>query len=145
MFDKSPEGQTLQSEGIEPSWAGFLIDMGLSYLGVTLPKMSPADFGKILFDLFPRKISTTADQAPHIIRELQAFWQFLQREFHLENAAACLRVLDDKATHRLKRELSDPANFGIAKSFVMMGMERGFDMTTEEGINEWILTYNADL
>lgn len=41
--------------------------------------------------------------------------------------------------------MGNPANFGIAKSFVMTGMERGFDMTSEEDINRWMATYNAEL
>jgi hypothetical protein len=45
----------------------------------------------------------------------------------------------------MKREMSNPANFGMAKSIVMMGKARGFDLATEEGINEWIETYNAEL
>lgn len=41
--------------------------------------------------------------------------------------------------------MSNPANFGMAKSLVMLGQERGFDMTSEEGLNEWMQTYNAEL
>ena len=145
LFEQSPEGQTLQDEGIESGWASMMLDFGLDYLGKTPPQMSPYDLREILFDLFPRKVSASADEAPEIIRELQLFWQFLQREFHLENAAACLKVLDDKATRQLKAEMGDPANFGIAKSMMMMGMERGFDMTSEEGIQQWVNTYNTEL
>jgi hypothetical protein len=54
-------------------------------------------------------------------------------------------VLDERAARELKKKLSNPANFGIAKSFVMMGMERGFDLSSEEGINEWMERYNAEL
>jgi hypothetical protein len=144
LFVQSPEGQQLLSEGIEPSWASLLIDFGMNYRSVTPPQMTPHHLREILFDLFPRKASASADEAPDIIRELQAFWQFLQREFHLENAAACLSMLDEKAARKLKSEMSNPANFGIAKSFVMMGMERGFDMSSEEGINEWMANYNAE-
>jgi hypothetical protein len=46
---------------------------------------------------------------------------------------------------RLERELADPENFGSAKSMVMLGMERGFDMSTEEGINAWFSQYNQEL
>jgi len=126
LFEQSPEGQALSSEGIEPGWAGMLLDFGTDYL-------------------IPRKVSASANEAPEIIRELQAFWTFLQRVFHLENAAACLGVLNEKAARELKKKMSDPATFGIAKSFVMMGMERGFDLSSEEGINEWMATYNAEL
>ena len=126
LFEQSPEGQALSSEGIEPGWAGMLLDFGTDYL-------------------IPRKVSASANEAPEIIRELQAFWTFLQRVFHLENAAACLGVLNEKAARELKKKMSDPATFGIAKSFVMMGMERGFDLSSEEGINEWMATYNAEV
>jgi len=54
-------------------------------------------------------------------------------------------VLDNNAVRELKEEMSNPANFGIAKSFVMMGQERGFDMTSEEDMNAWMATYNAEL
>src|SRR6266849_8824126 len=145
LFEQSPEGQTLHDEGIESGWASMMLDFGLDYLGKTPPQMSPGDLREILFDLFPRKVSAEADEAPHIIRELQAFWTFLQREFRLENAADCLKILDDSAVRRLRRDMSNPANFDMAKSIVMMVKARGFDMTTEEGINEWITTYNAEM
>jgi hypothetical protein len=145
LFIESPEGQALIDEGIRPSWADMMMDYGMNYLRLTPPRMSPADLREVLFDLFPRKVSAEADEAPNVIRELQAFWTFLQREFQLENAAACLKILDDKAARRLREEMSDPANFGMAKSFVMMGKERGFDMTSEEGINEWMTIYNAEI
>jgi len=145
LFEQSPEGQALWNEGIEPGWTGMMIDFGINYLSVTPPQMSPAHLREILFDLFPRKLSASADEAPGIIRELQAFWQFLQREFHLENAAACLNVLDEKTARKLKQEMGNPANFGIAKSFVMMGMQRGYDMSSEEGLNEWMAIYNAEI
>lgn len=145
LFEQSPEGQALWNEGMEPGWASMMMDFGIHYLSVTPPQMSPDNVREILFDIFPRKVSASADKAPEIIRELQAFWNFLQREFHLENAAACLTLLDEKTARRLKKEMSDPANFGIAKSFVTMGMQRGFDMSSEEDINKWMATYNAEI
>jgi len=145
LFEQSPEGLALWSADIEPGWAGMLLDFGTDYLGVTPPQMSPDDVREILFDLIPRKVSAPAEEAPEIIHELRAFWIFLQREFHLENATACLRVLNEQAVRELKKKMSDPATFGIAKSFVMMGMERGFDLSSEEGINTWMATYNAEL
>ena len=145
LFVESPEGETLRKEGIDANWTAMMIEMGISYVGVTPPQMSAEDLREILFELIPRKISAPAEEAPDIIREFQLFWQFLQREFHLENAAACLKVLNGRAVvRRLREGMSNPANFGIAKSFVMEGMERGFDITTQEGIQEWMEVYNAE-
>lgn len=145
LFEQSLEGQALQQEGSDLGWASMMLEFGVDYFGVTPPKMSPHNLSEILFDLFPRKVSTSADEADDIVRTVQAFWKFMQREFHLANAAACLKVLDDRAARELKKKMSDPSSFGIAKSFVMMGKERGFDMTSEKGLNEWMALYNAEI
>ena len=110
LFEQSPEGQKLFSEEIEPGWASMMMSFGMNYLSVTPPHMTPVGLIEILFDLFPRKVPTSPDEAEGIVRELQAFWTFLQREYHLANAAACLKVLDEKAARELKKELSNPAN-----------------------------------
>ena len=146
LFEQSPEAQELSNEGIEGGWIVMMLDLAKNYLSVTPPQMSAGDMHEILFSLIPRKISASAEEAPEIVREFQAFWQFMQRDFQLKNAAECLSVLnDEEAVDELQEEMDDPDNFGIAKSFVMMGMERGFDMQSEEGINEWMKTYNAEL
>jgi len=145
LFFESPEGQALLDEGIQPGWSDMVVDFGISYLGVTPPTMTPDNLQEILFEIFPRKVSAIADQAPGVIREMQYFWKYMEREFQLKNAAACLKILDDNAVNTLKKQMSNPANFGIAKSFVMMGVEQGFDMRTEEGIQSWMETYNAGI
>lgn len=45
----------------------------------------------------------------------------------------------------MERELSNPANFGMAKSFFTMGTQAGFDMTTQEGLDAFMLAYNSAL
>ena len=71
-----------------------------------------------------------------------------------EERLACLKRMwtlvpkhkaSEKLQAELKKKMSDPSTFGIAKSFVMMGMERGFDLSSEEGINQWMATYNAEV
>jgi hypothetical protein len=145
LFRQSPEKQALLEEGLDGGWPRIMLDLGQSYLGVTPPEMSAKDLREILFELIPLKITALAEQAPEVIRELQGFWQFLQREFDLANAAACLEVLDDEATQRLKEEMSNPDNFGMAKSIAMAGLERGFDLRTQEGLDAWRMTYNTEL
>ncbi len=123
LFVLSPEGQKLWSEGIEPGWASMMMDFGMNDPSVAPPQLSPDDLREILFDLVPHKVSTSADDAEDIVCELQAFWTFLQRGLQLEHATACLKVPDEGAARDLKKKLSNPITFGIAKSFVMMGIE----------------------
>ena len=41
--------------------------------------------------------------------------------------------------------MQEPTNFGMAKSFVLMGKEAGFDMESPEGMQAWVAAYNATL
>ncbi len=146
LFAASVEGKTLLDQGFELGWADTMMDLAIGYESVTPAQMSETDLNTILLNLIPRKVSATPDQAREVIRELQLFWTFLQREFHLENAAACLHLLNQRGIiRRMQRELDNPENFGMAKSLIMSGMERGFDMSTQEGLDAWVATYNAEL
>jgi hypothetical protein len=107
--------------------------------------MSRRNFEEVVFELFPRKVSTGAESAEAIIAELKAFWEFLRRAYHLNNAGAILATLTPTAAKRLEQELADPANYGMAKSFFMKGMELGFDMTSQEGMDAFMLYYNTHL
>jgi len=100
--------------------------------------MGPADVREVVFELIPRKVSVPASEARAIIDELRAFYAFLKRAFALPQADACLRVLGGRAVQQLERELSDPSNFGMAKSFFMQGQAAGFDMETQEGMDAWV-------
>ena len=40
--------------------------------------------------------------------------------------------------------MNDPSNFGMAKSFMMMGQQAGFDMTDQNQMNEFLLAYNEN-
>ena len=144
-FEASPEGQDLVRQGGSVGWAETCMDLGMGYLEVTPATMTAEQLKTILFELFPRKVSAEPGCGQEIVAELQAFWRFLQREFGLPNAGACLRVLTTGTALRLDREMQNPANFGLAKAFLAQGLAHGFDMATPEGIQAWAETYNAGL
>jgi hypothetical protein len=146
LFEQSPEAKPfMETEDPGVFWADALVEFGLNYLEVTPPQMTPRDLNELLFELFPRKVSTPDFDAAEAISELRAFWNFLKREFSLPNADACLKALDDKAIGRFDKAMNNPGNFGPAKSIFMMGAARGFDMSSEEGINRWMQTYQAEM
>ena len=121
------------------------MDLGMGYLEVTPAAMTAEQLKMILFELFPRKVSAEPGCGQEIVTELQAFWKFVQREFGLPNAGACLRVLTTATARRLEREMQNPANFGLAKAFLAQGLAHGFDMSTPEGVQAWMETYNTGL
>ena len=105
--------------------------------------MTTGDLEEVVFDLFPRKVITERGDGAEIIQELRAFWRFLQRVYQLPQARQMLARLTPQAARRLERELQEPVNFGMAKSFVLMGKEAGFDMESPEGMRAWVHAYNA--
>lgn len=143
QFSASPEGQAITQTGTELGWAAVMIHYAITYLGVTPPTMTPGDLAGVLYDLFPRKVITEKGDGAEIIQELRAFWSFLQRVYQLPQAKQMLARLTEHSARRLERELLEPANFGMAKSFVLMGKEAGFDMESPEGMQAWVKAYNA--
>jgi hypothetical protein len=144
-FAESPEAQPVIEQYGQVSWAGMMMEYAMHYPGVTPPEMSVGDFEEVVFEIIPRKVSTEASSAGAIIAELKAFWEYLRRAYQLKNADKILAKLTPAAVPRLERELANPRNFGMAKSFFMQGQELGFDMTTQEGLDAFMNFYNSRL
>ena len=144
-FIDSPEAEPIFKAGRRLGWAVTMMGYGFSHLGVAPVSMTLAEFQEVVFEIIPRKVSVDAESAEVIVTELRAFWQFVQSRYRLSNAATILRDLDSDAVSRLHDELDSPANFGMAKSFFMAGNKAGIDMTTQEGLNKFMLAYNAGL
>jgi hypothetical protein len=145
LFAESPEGKELESQGKDITLPSIMIDYVFQYFDVQISTMTRTDLRTILYHLIPEKVSIPAESAGEIIEVLRGFWQFLKRAYQLKNADQCLKELTDKAIPKLRNELANPENYGMVKSIFMMGFERGFNMTTQEGINAWIETYNAEI
>jgi len=144
-FAASAEAQPVFDEYGDRGYPALMMEYAINYLGVTPHEMSLGNFNEVVFELFPRKVSTEPESAAPIVAELRAFWRFLHRQYGLANAAMIAASLTDSAAKRLERELANPANYGMAKSFFMRGMQAGFDMTTQEGIDAFTTAYNKDL
>jgi len=145
-FQESPEGQTrLQADPEMGFWANGFVEYAFNYLGATPPRVTAAQVEEIVTEILPRKVSSLSpEEADQAIPELIAFWEYLQREYKLSNANAALRVLR-RVKPDFRRLMNDPANWGMAKSLVMQGQAAGFDMTSEEGVNQFMAAYNARL
>jgi len=105
----------------ELRWIDLSLRYGAEFEGVSFSEFNARVLHEVLFGLFPRKVSCESSAAPEIIRSLRAFWTFARDVLSHAQAEACLEELGDDAIPRLARRLEDPSNFGMAKSFVMMG------------------------
>jgi hypothetical protein len=144
-FKASPEAQPILDQYGDVGWVLNMLDFAFNHIGVNVPEMSVGDFNEILFGLFPRKVSVEPGEAGHIVAELRAFWSFVARQYGLRNARQILGTFTPDTARRLEKELGNPANYGMAKSFFMMGTQAGFDMTTQKGLDAAMHAYNAGL
>ncbi len=145
LFDTSPEGHALVTQGVELGWTSMILDYAFRYLAVGLPELTQHALEEILFELIPQKVVTEPSSAPDIVLESRAFWSFLKREFSLSSADSCLKLLNHPAiVEQLRANLANPDLWGMSKSVVMEGMRRGFDMGTQEGMQQWFTIHNQE-
>jgi len=119
-------------------WCHTVMDLAASHLGVTIASVGAPELREILFELLPRKVSVAPSAAGEIVAECREFFAFMKRELSLREADACLRLLGAGAVKKLEAALSDPRNFGMAKSIMMAGADAGFDMSSKEGVEAWM-------
>lgn len=143
-FSRSEEGQQILDDGEEPFYVRQFLELGVTYLGVTTETITVADVTELLLHIIPRKVSMDASNCDVVTRELVAFWNFCDRVHQLESASAIASEIT-RLSGRFRQAMSDPANFGMAKSFFTQGQQAGFDMTTQEGMNEFMIAYNLSL
>lgn len=141
-FVDSPEARALSSDVQN---CGMIMDLAANYFGATIATLDAPQLRELIFDWIPRKASIPASEASGIIEETRAFYAFLERELGLEQAPACLEVLDGGAVARLEAALSDPSKFGMAKSLFMGGRDASFDMDSKEGIEAWMRAMSGQL
>lgn len=133
-FAASPEGKTLK----DPQSCRLVMDFAADYFGATIATLGASELRDLFFEIIPRKLSMAPSGARELIEDNRAFYSFLKREYALEQANACLRVIGEGAVKKLEAALSEPSNFGLAKSLLMAGCDEGFDMDTQEGVEAWM-------
>jgi hypothetical protein len=145
LFAESPEGRARLAAYPEMGfWVHVLLEYGYTYLGVTPPSMTRAQVKELLSEILPSKVSVlSSDSAADAMPELTAFWEYLQREYHLPNAPEILGYLSSVKPKTFGEWMTDPARYGMAKSFVMAAQAEGYDVTDSEAMDEFMASYNA--
>jgi hypothetical protein len=135
-FLASPEATGLA----EAAFIQVLMDYAVAQFGQMLSDLSPPELEQLVFGIVPRQVSVDASAAASIVAVTRAFFLFMGREFSLRRVDARLHPLGEGAVQRLETALSDPHNFGLAKTLVMAGKDAGYDMSSKAGIEAWART-----
>jgi hypothetical protein len=143
--DRFEDWASARGLDVDPSWADMMFRYSADYDATTYDDFDARHLRHALYEHFPRKVSCDASSAPEVLRSLRAFWEFAKNELHHGAADQCIAFLaEPDVEQRLRQELGNSQNFGMAKSFFMLGRKRGFDLSSQEGIDAWTRTYNEE-
>lgn len=145
-FVESQEGQRhIETHEEGGMWIETFLEFGYLYEEFTLSKMKVADVQLLMETIIPRKLMLAEpSQADDAIEELVSFWTFLKEDYQLKNANAIIKYLKTLKS-KFPRLMNDPRKGGFLKSFLMEGMQEGFDVFTEEGLKALQENHNAKL
>ncbi|ASJ70682.1 hypothetical protein [Granulosicoccus antarcticus] len=140
-FAHSPEA----SELMEGTWYWqTFAHWAVSHIGSTVASLDASGLEEVVFDIVPRKVSADVDYARPFIESLRAFYRWLEREYSLPQASACLARLNaPESVERLEALMADSTNFSRTKVMVMQARARGIDPSTPEGAMQMQAEYNA--
>lgn len=141
-FDASPEAAGL-SPDTEPVWTDLVLDGAMQSNGESLATLTPGGVEDVLLEYFPRKVSAPPSEGVHIVRELRAFLAFAERAFGMPHLRACAEALPPGMEERVSAAMADTRKYGLAKAQVMRGIEAGFEMSTDEGLDAWMRLQSA--
>ncbi|ABW30968.1 IS1096 element passenger TnpR family protein [Acaryochloris marina] len=123
-------------------WIGTFIEMAFAYGEFTLPKMTKGDAQLVMENILPRKLTLRdRSEAEDAIPELVAFWTFLKREYKLRSGGAIAKYLTS-IQDKFADWMFDASRGGIAKNFMLQGMQAGFDMSSQADIEAFQAEYN---
>ncbi len=115
----------------------LLADQAANNPGHTLAALDADGLRDVLFVHVPRTFVGDPSAARGIVDELRALYRYLDVEWGLAQAPACLDVLGGGAVERLERELADVDNWSMVKRPAMRALAAGYDLTTPQGMDEF--------
>ena len=104
----------------------LLLDWKWGYGDGTLNRWSLPDVEEFLLEWCPRKLSSSPEHCAGIPLSVAAFLDFLAHHDLLapgSQSPAAMRRYCERIGPRFRREMSDPANFGMAKSLLGGGVD----------------------
>lgn len=123
-----------------------VLDLMRDYLEIDHPaELTVASLNELLLQVYPRKITVLDEsQTVDTIPAMSDFLAFLAESGELTEARA--RELDRELgaiAPRFGAAVMDPANWGMARSFLTAMAADGIDLEDKDDIQRWIAGYNA--
>ena len=121
--------------------AEMLVEFAAVYHSTTLATITAGELGALLLETVPAQLAVDAAEASRIVDAARALLRLAADELGSDTAAEAAATLDAAFTVRLARELADEANFAPGKQLVMAGIAAGYDMSSEDGVAEFVAEF----
>lgn len=108
-----------------------LIEFADVYHAATFQTITAPQLEALLLETIPAQLAVESDEAPYILAATRA----------LLADRPLVTMLDAAFEKRLVRALEDESKFTPGKQLVMAGIAAGYDMSSEEGVEEFVQTF----
>lgn len=122
------------------AWASLLTEYAIAAHDALVHELSPTELGTLVFTTIPKDVTCAPEQATAVIAALRALLEQAVKSAQPARARQLLQGLPADAEAQLRGRLGDPTAFGPEKALIMAGSWAGFDMSTDEGIDEFLTT-----
>ena len=126
----------------------MVFDLMPDYLGIEAPsRLAAGDLTQLLLDVYPRKVTVlNREDTAGTIPALRDLAVYLADTGAINPAAAqALERELDEIEPVFADEVTDPANWGPARTAVQAMYRDGVDLSDNAAVNQWIARQNAGL
>jgi hypothetical protein len=136
--------ETAGTSGGDPDEARLLLDLMRDYLDLADPRdLGPGDLRTLLLDIYPRKVTVLSrEDAADTIRTARGLLRFMAETGRARSVTRLEGELDEIEAG-FPDVVMDPANWGMARSFVQAMASDGVDVEDQGAVDQWIAVHNA--
>lgn len=126
--------------------AAFTLDTFISYMsdyeGVEQASgWNSRNVQVVCLEWIPKKVTAEIGFFENYGEILISFFKFLDTDGTIKNAKALQKTVAD-INSKIPVVASDPRNWGMAKSMMMKATQSGYDISSKEDLNHFMLDYN---
>lgn len=134
LFDSLNEIQQENSSFVISTFMDFMYN----YEYVQPQEWSPSNVQSVCLDIVPRKITSDEETFENYGEIIISYLKFLGSKNYISNSNALIHRLE-KIKQKIPIEARNPNKWGMAKSMMMSAQEQGFDMSSEEDIEKFMM------
>jgi hypothetical protein len=121
--------------------AEMLVEFAAQFHGLTFPRITVDELETLLLETIPSRLAVGAEEAGRIVAGARELMRFVGDELGSVAAPQALVLLDGAFEKELERELANESNYDRGKQLVMAGIAAGFDMSSEDGVADFVRAF----